>query len=41
MSLFILKIENRNNMNNKYLITAMGKQMDKVMICKMKPEESV
>lgn len=41
MSLLILKRENMNNMNNTYLITAMGKQMNKVMICKMKPEERV
>lgn len=41
MILLILKRENMNNMNNKYLITAMGKQMNKVMICKMKPEERV
>lgn len=30
-----------NNMNNKYLITAMGMQMKEVIICKMKPEERV
>lgn len=41
MILLILKRENMNNMNNKYLITAMGKQMNKVMTCKMKPEERV
>lgn len=41
MSFLILKREDMNNMNNKYLTTAMGKQMKKVIICKMKPEERV